>query len=933
MEAIYNAERQRYEYGSEVADQTGLNFDWVSGTWYSRVVAPVIPTATGSLTYNICEDRYIWTGNDAETPSNLGFFWNSDEENWYTSDLDKARCIPEEFQDEEAHASILVSLRRRKAEIADSFNAGIDAVLPVPAGLDYLPYQKAGILYGVKRNGVLIGDDMGLGKAQPLTSKLVTPDGYILMGDVSVGTMVMGSDGKATEVTGVYPQGERDVYNVIFTDGSEVECDGEHLWSVNSATRNMRGAKHKTLTLNEIRKDLCSPNGNLKHYVPLCGPVEFNKKALPIDPYLLGVLLGDGGFTTNSVKLSTSDGFILEQVEKYLPSGMWVSHQAAYDYILGYKKGTVNPLKTMLKTLGLWGSKSSQKFIPTEYLYSDVDDRVKLLQGLLDTDGYCNSKENSVQFNSSSMRLIEGVKHLVQSLGGVARFSSKEGSYNGVKCLDSLMLNIKLPVSVSPFLLERKGAGYNPQSKYKPSRGIKTVEYVGRKPVQCISVRAENSLYLTNEFVVTHNTIQGIGIVNYQLANRDKMRVIVICPASLKGNWKREMEKWLVKDLSVGIAQSSKPFPVTDVVIVNYDIVSNFKADLDAVAWDEIIIDESHYLKNLESKRTQMILGYTDEFTGEVVYAPIKAKHRTLLTGTPIPNRPKELFSLLNYLDPDTFPVYWNFVNEFCDAKVGTFGWDFDGASNLDKFQDLIRSTVMIRRLKKDVLKDLPAKIHQIIVLDADAETQAKLDAQMRFDSVDALKTSLINGSLNFSSKQAYDQKSDAMGEAEVMGFSEMAARAKEIAMLKLPSVLSYVQDILDNDPNHKIVLFGIHKEVIQAFEKYFGDRAVTISGSTPVHKRQGIVDAFQNDSSVQLFIGNIVAAGVGLTLTSASHVIFAELDWTPGNMQQAEDRCYRIGQKNAVLVQKFVFADSLDVKKIEMLEEKIAVQARALDI
>lgn len=432
-------------------------------------------------------------------------------------------------------------------------------------------------------------------------------------------------------------------------------------------------------------------------------------------------------------------------------------------------------------------------------------------------------------------------------------------------------------------------------------------------------------------------TIQGLGVMNWWLQEKDRLTTLIICPASLKSNWKREAEKWLIKDLNIVILEGKSAIPdmsEVDVVIINYDILKKWKGFLDSVEWDQLIVDESHYLKNDRSQRTRMVFGFYNYKLRKQVVDAIKAKHRVLLTGTPIPNRPVELFPLLNYLAPSIFPSFWNFANRYCDPVKDTYGWKFNGSANERELQDKMRTHVMVRRLKEEVLTELPPKIQQVITLPAKGVTtllHKEISREEHFDSLIAeMKQNAQRAKLE--SKEAYQAAVRKLGEVRGIRMQEMSRLAQEVARKKAPHVIEYVKEILDNDPSHKIVLFGIHKDIVEMFLEAFAGRVVHITGDVPVKKRQGIVDQFQNDPSIQLFVGNIIAAGVGLTLTRSSHVVFAELDWTPGNMQQAEDRCHRFTQKFPVLVTKFVYEGSLDVRKIQALESKAKVQTAVLD-
>lgn len=373
-------------------------------------------------------------------------------------------------------------------------------------------------------------------------------------------------------------------------------------------------------------------------------------------------------------------------------------------------------------------------------------------------------------------------------------------------------------------------------------------------------------------------TVQAIGWLN---CHPEIETALVVCPASLKINWAREMDKWLIS-------------PCVDVTIINYDVLH--KHDMSA-EYDVVIFDEAHYLKNKGAKRSRLA-------------RCIKAKNRVLLTGTPILNKPIELWHLLHLLDPILWPLksYMAYALRYCAAYRNRFGWVLDGASHLDELR-LQLEAVMIRRLKADVLKELPPKRRQIVELPAGG---TKISRMMR----------------EWSERLDYYSHVKGMKDPISVLWTEMASMRKEVALEKLPMAVQLIRDAVES--SGQVVVFAHHHEVIDALAKELPG-SVVVDGRVPLKDRQLAVDHFQNHHS-KVFIGQIQAAGVGLTLTAASHVIFVELSWVPGEMSQAEDRCHRIGQQDSVLVQHLVLENSLDAKIAKALVRKQGVIERALD-
>ena len=385
-------------------------------------------------------------------------------------------------------------------------------------------------------------------------------------------------------------------------------------------------------------------------------------------------------------------------------------------------------------------------------------------------------------------------------------------------------------------------------------------------------------------------TIQAIGVIN---ATAPKT-VLVVCPASLKINWKNEMTKWLVADRDIQIVNGGgEQIPENpDVVIINYDVLSKHQTAINSRTWDLVVMDEAHYIKNPKAKRTAIAVG-------------IKADRKVVLTGTPIANRPIELQPIAGYLDPVNFGNFFKFGLRYAGAYRDRFGWNFSGASNLNELQRNLRQSFMIRRKKDEVLKELPSKVRQIIVL---PNTEYGDEMQREFDSM-----------------------ADAVAETSTaeIEFERMSGVRHDTALAKVGDVVEHVSAI-----DHQVVVMAHHKDVVEGIKRGLesvGKRVVTLTGDCNQAHRQNSVETFQAGEA-DVFIGTIGAAGVGITLTSASHVVFAELDWVPGNVSQAEDRCHRIGQKNSVLVQHLVVDGSIDARLAQTLVNKQRVLDKSLD-
>lgn len=358
--------------------------------------------------------------------------------------------------------------------------------------------------------------DPGTGKAQPLDAKILTPSGWVCMGDLKVGNDITNPiDGKFCEVIGVFPQGVKEVFRVSFEDGASTECCADHLWLVNDEARSYRLGRNSRIRSTENIATYISQGRRV--YIPFTKPIEFvpSEFELIVHPYLLGALLGDRCLT-KSVEFATIEDEMLELMKPHLPPFIEIKLRSTGkpDYQLSSNRRSMtdrsedNPLLTDLRQLGVHGKKSIEKTIPHRYMISSVEDRLSLLQGLCDTDGYATN--GSCEYSTSSAEMAIQVKELAWSLGGRCVHSTRIPRYthNGEKRDGHLShrLIIRLCDGMTPFRLTRKVTKYNETVRYQPTRRIADITSVGEKECQCIMVGSKDQLYITDDYIVTHNT-------------------------------------------------------------------------------------------------------------------------------------------------------------------------------------------------------------------------------------------------------------------------------------------------------------------------------------------------------------------------------------------------------------------------------------------
>jgi hypothetical protein len=794
--------------------------------------------------------------------------------------------------------------------------------------IDYSPYshrapmnhQKEAIEKLLSNNKFILADDMGVGKGLIISTLVYTPNGTKKIGDIIVGDKVIGSDGNQCTVIGVFPQKKQDIYEVTFNDGYKIVTDGSHLWSVSSPnygknTKNERLKKSLILSTKQmfeggvitikgdgynseknynIETYYKSPNGNNKWQIPIVKPIEFNNdNELPIEPYLLGLCLGDGHF--NKEKCT------------------FVVHQDDYDELFG--NYFLTPLKTKpnlkggniflgenINKIGLLESRSHNKFIPEIYKYSSIENRLAILQGLMDTDGYCMLSKNGsfrgTEYSTISEKLCDDVCEIVQTLGGIARKKSRRSFYKKdgkrVECSISYRVNIKLPSGMNPFRLKRKSERYNEPQKYPTGRYIKNIEKIGEENTLCISVDAPDKLYVAEHCIVTHNTTSAI-IASLESESK---KVLVICPSSLKINWYREIKNY--SDKNILIVEGKNWEPTFDYYIINYDIIKNYHSMdkteniesyklIENEKFDLVIIDEAHYISNPTAQRTKLI--------NDLVKNIPKV---WLLTGTPMTSRPINYYNLLKIVDSPIALNWQGYVKRYCAGyqfKVGGKKiWNTNGSSNLDELRERTKN-IVLRRMKTDIL-DLPEKMVSPIFLDLTSTFYSdELEDFIRISKDNRNKESLT------------------------VTINRLMKLRQVIAFEKVPYTCELIDKVIEQ--GKKVIVFTNFTSSLDMLHEKYKKNSVILDGRMSKDKRQQSVDKFQNDDKIKIFISNIKAGGVGITLTAAEVVIMNDLSFVPSDHSQAEDRAYRYGQKNSVLVYYPVFENTIEMIVYNILQKK----------
>ena len=828
--------------------------------------------------------------------------------------------------------------------------------------LDFMKYaidrQRRGL-----RSGFLLADEMGLGKALSLNTKIYTPYGYKLMQDIQVGDYVFGRDGKPTKVTNVYNHHNVDMYRITFSDGVTIDCCKDHLWQIHD----QRGVKVVPTSwflqsdqFGKLRKDHLRTKSNYKYWIDRCQPVEFNEQTTPLDPYLLGLLLGDGCIRYG-VEISTVDTEIIEYITSLLPEGYKLRpslDRCSYHISCG-RTGKSNIFMDALRQLGIYGTDSHTKFVPDLYKYNSVAVRTAVLQGLLDTDGYCTN-DNILQYTTVSKQLVEDVEFLVESLGGIVSQSQKSCGYgiNGNKKITGVAytLTIKFDNPQEYVRLLRRKQLLKSR-KFHPHRNIIKIEQIDNADAKCIAVDNAEHLYLAEHFIVTHNTIEVMNLALYNKKfNHIKHCLIITCVNSAKYNWVEDIKKHTngqevpyilgsrkkrngtiltdgssaskLKDLMCGHMYGDKDEPPLPFFIVmnieairmvssrRYPIRERLTTLCNKGYIGMIACDECHHGLSPTSKQGKQILKLKKDITVSLEWIP--------MTGTPIVNKPTDLFVPLKLVDGHTYSKYYDWCQQFC--VYGGFGnHQIIAYKNIPALKQLLQAN-MLRRLKKDIL-DLPPKLHTIEYVE-NTPYQAKLYDQVVRDLIahrDEIVSS-INPMVKLLKLRQVNGSPELIDNTLTVDKSYLAKNSKLIRLIEL------VTTITEN--GEKVVIFSNWVESLRTIYKFLATKykVCCYTGTMKPEEREKHKQRFISDPECKIMIGTVGALGTSHTLTVANNVIFYDLPWNQATVEQAEDRCHRTGTTNTVNIYTIITKDTVDERVYGIVMQKGGVSKYIVD-
>lgn len=369
--------------------------------------------------------------------------------------------------------------------------------------------------------------------------------------------------------------------------------------------------------------------------------------------------------------------------------------------------------------------------------------------------------------------------------------------------------------------------------------------------------------------------------------------VVVVCPASVKYVWEQQFRQHARKRARVLSGHCKAPVKLHDeIIIINYDILSSWEKSISNR--DLLILDEFHYIKNTKAIRTKKAKKIAKT-----------CKHIIGLSGTPITSRPMEFYNILNMLQPNVFSSKFNFGMRYCAGKANHYGWDFSGSSNEEELCKLVYDLCMIRRRKKDVLKDLPEKQYNVVPLHL-ADSGKKSYKQSHAMTIRRL--------------------ADLEHVDKLLQLSVMEELKQKAAEIKMGPAIEWIEDFLESD--EKLVIFTSHHSVIDSLKNHFKDKAVIFDGRCSPSKKQEAIQAFTKNDRIKLFLANMKSAGTGVDglQNVCSNAAFMEYGWTPADHAQAEDRIHRMGQSGSVTIHYLVAQETIEELILQTIENKKTV-------
>lgn len=717
------------------------------------------------------------------------------------------------------------------------------------------PYQVEGFRWLTNHYdagmGCLLADSMGLGKAQPVNTPVATPEGWKPIGSLRVGDEVIGKNGRPTRVVGVFPQGKKPVFRVSLCDGGSTRCCGEHLWSVTDAT--------------DLRI------------------VEDTTKAQTIVATTRELMAEGVKFTNGNLRW-------------YIP----IVDPVEYPH----NPGLVDPYA--------YGLALKETDRPSVCSLGAVDQRHRVMQGFLDSRGWVSENGCSAVFDAITADHVSWVGELVQSLGGV---TFPRQATNRIEVV------VTFPPQLSYFTQAAKSSYAHiashgrRQEHWRSWRAILAIEPDGEEECVCIAVDAPDHLYVTEHYIVTHNTLQVLSMLaTVKDAQQGKVRSLVICPTSLIENWKKEVVRFTPHfNVLLWTGNNRKAnegkLGSYDLVVTSYETFVRDATMFQQIPWDICALDEAQKVKNSDGKTWAEVCA-------------LRPRRRLAITGTPIENNLKELYAIMEFAVPGLLGTEEDFEQAFIEPIKN------EDREALTRLREVV-GPFILRRTKEQVATDLPDKDIIDYMCPMTVAQQSAYDVM--FDEFrQQLRTALATDRSRFFALllTATTRLRQMATEPRLL---PQGAQFRAEHSGKMAAFRHLVSRRLQE--GSKVLVFSQWTEMLGILRQEAERLQWTycyLDGSTK--DRHAEVDRFQNDAGVKLFFISLKAGGAGLNLTAADTVIIYDPWWNPATEAQAMDRAHRIGQKSNVTVYRLLAADSIEASIAQMQGNKAFLASSVLD-
>lgn len=807
-------------------------------------------------------------------------------------------------------------------------------------------HQRVSIAWLYFKKHALLADTMG---PQPLSAKVLTPTGWSTMGEMKEGTEVVDPFGQKSVVEQVHRKGVQPVYRLTFSDGSYTRASGSHRWLVNTPDRKFHHRPPVRLSTDELlSRGLQQKNGNNKFYIPLLTPPDLrSSEGLTLDPYFVGAWLGDGSGSRLATDHALVSSLVLPQnatVQLYPRAG-----DAPY-----FGNYAISGLRGALREAGLSGSSESKR-IPTSYLWSSVETRLALLQGLLDTDGTPGDKAG-VEWGTVSSGLADDMEFLLGSIGATYRRSLKSPTYTYGEekktGRDFHRFYISFPSYVDPFRLERKKSKYVMPTKYEPTRAIVSIEPDGEEEVWCISVSAESHLYVTDDFIVTSNsgkTTSAGGLLAMmkqtgELADPDQGgmgRALIIPRSPALRQWQAELHRMmptLNTQIATGTRKDRRQIYADrwDVLLIGPQMLAGSTANPGDYKplmethkkFSLVLTDDIDLLRNMENGAYKAI-----EALGN------RSDRVVIMTGTPLQKRLDELYAQLHPLGGERlFGTLDDFksrhirrekVAEVHPTSKLIVGYKQQTSyHNMDILKKKIRP-LYLRRTAADLEDvELPTINPTDVFLDLYPRQRDAYKELQR-----GVVTLLKDGEIK--SKAVHARAKLTYGAQICTGLAALGQPDEPQTSVKLDWVMNAIKPGGDLG-NEKVVVFAQYKNAIRALQARLTGHDigfVTVWGEdNNMQRRQDAVERFWRDPECRVLMGT-QAIEQSLNLQVSRHLINLDMIMNPARMEQLAGRIRRDGSAyKHVFVHNLLTVDTQEERYLPLLEREAALAGYVWD-